>query len=68
MDKVLYPLSASYIKVLKGKTYEAAAGISIELCGHGNTGAQIENGVEGIEDCHEERTRDTVYYSSREEV
>lgn len=54
--------------MLKGKTYEAAAGISIELCGHGNTGAQIENGVEGIEDCHEERTRDTVYYSSREEV
>lgn len=68
MDKVLYPSSASYIKVLKEGTYEAAAGISIELCGHGNAGAQIENGVECIEDRHKERTRDTVYYSSREEV
>lgn len=54
--------------MLKEGTYEAAAGISIELCGHGNAGAQIENGVECIEDRHKERTRDTVYYSSREEV
>jgi hypothetical protein len=52
MDKVLYPSSASYIKELEGETYEAFAGISVELCGHGNAGAQIEDGVEGIENCH----------------
>lgn len=68
MDEVLCISSASYGMGRGEETYEAFAGISVELCSHCNAGAQIEDGVEGIENCHEERTCDAVHYSSREKV